>query len=229
MTAKKNSSFKFIVIITLFIFASLTALVILNNKSTEKNNDISFNKTPSLEGQPILGDLDAPVTVVEFGDYKCPGCKSWSETHFPQLVKDYVDKGDVKFSFVHVLFHGDESKVGTLAAEAIYKQSPESFWIFNKELFKAQPTNANHDEPWLTMDKVNEIAGTIPGIDLEQLKKDMQDQSVIDEVNRDTKLVEEFDVQMTPSIMVNGTMLEDPFDYNKIKSLIEKALEGKDK
>lgn len=229
MTAKKNSSFKFIVIITLFIFASLTALVILNNKSTEKNNDISFNKTPSLEGQPILGDLDAPVTVVEFGDYKCPGCKSWSETHFPQLVKDYVDKGDVKFSFVHVLFHGDESKVGSLAAEAIYKQSPESFWIFNKELFKAQPTNANHDEPWLTMDKVNEIAGTIPGIDLEQLKKDMQDQSVIDEVNRDTKLVEEFDVQMTPSIMVNGTMLEDPFDYNKIKSLIDKALEGKDK
>ncbi|MFO1446161.1 DsbA family protein [Bacillus sp. Bva_UNVM-123] len=229
MTAKKNSSIKFIVIITLFIFASLTALVILNNKSTEKNNDISFNKQPSLEGQPILGDLDAPVTVVEFGDYKCPGCKSWSETHFPQLMKDYVDKGDVKFSFVHVLFHGDESKVGSLAAEAIYKQSPESFWIFNKELFKAQPTNANHDEPWLTMDKVNEIAGTIPGIDLEQLKKDMQDQSVIDEVNRDTKLVEEFDVQMTPSIMVNGTMLEDPFDYNKIKSLIEKALEGKDK
>ena len=55
----------------------------------------------------------------------------------------------------------------------------------------------------------------------------MPSQSVLDEVNKDTALVDEFKVQMTPSIMVNGTMLEDPFDYEKIKSLIEKELEGK--
>ena len=76
-------------------------------------------------------------------------------------------------------------------------------------------------------EKINEVASTIPDIDLKQLKEDMQSQSVIDEVNKDTALVEEFKVQMTPTIMVNGTMLEDPFDYEKIKSLIEKELEGK--
>lgn len=229
MTKKKNSSFKFVVIITLFVFAVLTAFVIINNKNKETNNDVSYEKQPSIEGQPTLGSPDAPVTVVEFGDFKCPSCKSWSETFFPQLMQDYVDKGDVNFSFVHVLFHGDESKLGALAAEAIYKQSPESYWTFNKALFKAQPTNVNHDTVWLTMDLINEIASSIPGIDLEQLEKDMQDQSVIDEVDKDSKLVEEFKVEMTPSIMVNGTMLEDPFDYEKIKSLIDEALKGKDK
>lgn len=228
MTKKGNSSFKFVVIITLLIFVALAAFVMLKNKNTETNNDISYDKQPSIEGQPTLGEPDAPVTVVEFGDFKCPACKAWSEQYFPQLLKEYVEKGNVKFSYINVLFHGEESKLGALAAEAIYKQSPESYWVFNKELFNAQP-DADHDSLWITMDKINEIAGSIPDINLEQLQKDMQDQSVLDEVNKDSKLVDEFKVQLTPSIMVNGTMLEDPFDYEKIKELIDQALKGKDK
>ena len=35
-------------------------------------------------------------------------------------------------------------------------------------------------------------------------------------------------MEQTPSIMVNGTMLEDPFDYEKMKNLIEEELEGKE-
>jgi protein-disulfide isomerase len=222
---KKNSPFKFAVILTLFVFAALAALVVINNKNSETNTGTNFEKQPSIEGQPTLGESEAPVTVVEFGDFKCPACKAWGETVFPKLLEDYVDKGEVKFSFINVIFHGEESKLGSKAAEAIYKQRPESYWEFHKELFKEQP-DADHDSLWITMEKINEIASKIPDIDLEQLQKDIESQSVIDEVNKDSALVEEFKVQQTPSIMVNGTMLEDPFDYEKIKSLIDKELEG---
>ncbi|MCM3668987.1 DsbA family protein [Mesobacillus maritimus] len=224
MTKKKNSPFKFAVIITLFLFAVLTALVIVNNKTSETNTDTSFETQPSIEGQPTLGDTDAPVTVVEFGDFKCPACKAWGETVFPQLIEDYVDTGDVKFAYVNVLFHGDESKLGSVAAEAIYKQNPDSYWEFHKNLFKEQP-ETDHDSAWITMDKINEIAGSIPGIDLKMLQEDMQSQLVINNVNKDEILVNEFKVQQTPSIMVNGTMLTDPFDYEQIKILINKELE----
>ena len=224
MTKKKSSPFKFAVIITLLLFAVLTALVIVNDKKTETNTDISFETQPAIEGQPTLGETDAPVTVVEFGDFKCPACKAWGETVFPQLIEEYVDTGDVKFAYVNVLFHGDESKLGSLAAEAIYKQNPDSYWEFHKKLFKEQP-EADHDSAWITMDKINEIAGSIPGIDLKMLQEDMQSQSVINNVNKDEMLVNEFKVQQTPSIMVNGTMLTDPFDYEQIKILINKELE----
>lgn len=225
MTKKKNSPLKFAVILTLFVFAALTALVVISNKNSDTNTGTSFEKQPSIEGQPTLGKSDAPVTVVEFGDFKCPACKNWGETVFPQLIEDYVDKGKVKFSYINVLFHGDESKLGSVAAEAIYKQNPDSYWEFHKKLFKEQP-DVDHDSLWITMEKINEIAKTMPDIDLNLLQEDIQSQSVIDEVNKDSALVEEFKVQQTPSIMVNGTMLEDPFDYEKIKSLIEKELEG---
>lgn len=221
----KNSTFKIAVILTSVIFALLVALVVLNNKNSESNEGEIFDKQPNIEGQPVLGGASAPITVVEFGDFKCPSCKAWGETIFPQLESDYIDTGKVKFSYINVLFHGEESTLGSLAAESVYKQSPDVYWGFHKALFEEQP-NENHDTLWITEEKIIEIANTIPNIDVEKLKKDIEDQSDIEKVNKDTKLVEEFNVQFTPSIMVNGTMLEDPFDYEAIKKLIDKELEG---
>jgi len=223
---KKSSPFKTAVFLTLSIFAILIALVLINNAGSKSNNETSFDKQPPIEGQPIIGDMDAPVTVVEFGDFKCPACKAWGETIYPQLINDYVNTGKVKFAYINVLFHGKESELGSLAAESVYKQSPESYWDFHKELFKAQPSE-NHDALWITNDKLVEVASGFPDIDIELLEEELNNQTQIEEVNLDTKLVEEYKVQLTPSIMVNGTMLEDPFDYEKIKSLIEKELEGK--
>jgi len=165
------------------------------------------------------------VTVVEFGDFKCPSCKSWGETILPQLKKDYVDTGKVNFSYVNVLFHGEESTLGSLAAESVFKQNHDVYWGFHQALFEEQP-NEDHDSLWITDEKIVEIANTIPNIDIEKLKTSIEQQSEIEEINKDTKLVEEFNVQFTPSIMVNGTMLEDPFDYEAIKILIDKELEG---
>lgn len=147
------------------------------------------------------------------------------ETIYPQLVKDYVDTGKVKFSFINTLFHGEESQLGSLAAEAVFEQSPGSYWEFHKALFEAQPSE-DHDSLWITNEKILEVAKNVPNIDLNQLKTDLEQEKQLAELDKDTKLVEEFKVQQTPSIMVNGTMLEDPFDYEKIKSLIDTELEG---
>jgi len=226
MNRKTNSPFKMVVVITIVIFALLIALVVLNNMKSDTTNNVTFDKQPSIEGQPVLGDPNAPVTVVEFGDFKCPACKAWSENFYPQLVKDYVETGKVKFAYINVLFHGEESKLGSLAAESVFKQNPESYWTFNKEMFKAQPAE-NHDALWITNEKIIEIASSIPNIDVEQLEEDINNQTTVEAVNKDTQLVEEFKVELTPSIMINGTMVEDPFDYEQIKQLIDQALEGK--
>lgn len=222
----KNSSFKIIVILTSVIFALIIALIVLNNNSSDSSKGETFDKQPNIEGQPILGEADAPVTVVEFGDFKCPSCKSWGETIFPQLEKDFINSGKVKFSYINVLFHGEESRLGSLAAESVYKQNPDIYWDFHQALFNEQP-NEDHDSLWITEEKITEIANTIPNIDAEKLKSDIELQSELEELNKDTELAEEFQVKFTPSIMVNGTMLEDPFDYEAIKNLIEKELEEK--
>lgn len=218
---KKQSGMKLAVILTLAAVAVLAAIVVLTNQQSASSVETA---KVDITGQPTLGESDAPVTIVEFGDFKCPSCKAWGEMVYPQLVTDYVDTGDVKFAYINVLFHGNESVVGSLAAEAVYEQNPESYWDFHKALFAEQPAVENHDAPWLTQEKTVEVASQFPAIDLEQLMEDMEKQTTMDKVKADEALVEEHGVAMTPTIVVNGQTLEDPFDYDTIKALIDEAL-----
>ncbi len=63
--------------------------------------------------------------------------------------------------------------MSALAAESVYKQDPQAYWSFHKELFNAQP--ANHDDPWITPEKLLEIAKTYtPSINTVQLEEDLK-------------------------------------------------------
>ncbi|KAB7704372.1 thioredoxin domain-containing protein [Bacillus aerolatus] len=221
---------KKIVISTLVLFAAIIGLVLFLNREKEVTvSETSVKKHPPIENQPTIGETDATVSIVEFGDYKCPSCKAWGETIYPKLVEEYINTGKAKFSYINVLFHGKESTLAALASESVYKQDPEAFWAFHKAVFAAQPASQNHDDQWVTTEKLVEIAKAhAPNIDLKQLEEDINTQGTIEEVNKDDQLVKDFNVPFTPTIIINGSMLEDPFDYEKIVSLIEKELEGKE-
>lgn len=221
---KKNkpSGMKFAVLMTSLAIIILVAIVILTNQQETKPVETA---QIDITGQPTFGEEEAPVTVVEFGDFKCPSCKAWGEMVYPRLVEDYINTGDVKFSYINVLFHGNESILASLAAESVYQQSPESYWDFHKSLFAAQPTE-NHDGPWVTPEKILEVSAEYPSIDLTKLEDDLNQQATMDEVEIDEELVEEAGVSLTPTIVVNGKQVEDPFDYDAIKALIEQELTG---
>ncbi|MFD1068030.1 DsbA family protein [Oceanobacillus locisalsi] len=224
----KKSPLKVIVTITLIVVVLLVLLVVLVNRNSTSFGT-EFDETPSTEGQPINGEADAPVTVVEFGDYKCPGCKVWDESIYPQLEQDYIDNGDVQFSYVNTPFHGEESQLASLAAEAAYAQNPDAYWEFHHALFAEQ---TDQQIAWVTVDKMEEIAESVEGIDAEALREDIEealtenaeDNALVAEVERDTELLNEFNVDSTPSVMVNDVMIEDPFDYETIQQAIDEEL-----
>ncbi|MCT1403044.1 DsbA family protein [Paenibacillus sp. p3-SID867] len=225
MNNKKKSS-KNLVIFTIIFVGLVVALVLLNQNSQPSNRSEGvFDNPPATENQPTLGDKNAKVSIVEFGDYKCPSCKAWGENIMPQLSKDFIETGKASFSYINVLFHGEESKTGALAAEAIRLQDPEAFWTFHHEVFNAQPETEQHDNAWLTPDKALELAKEYtPNIDLAKLKEDMGSKQIEDQVGLDEELVREYNVQQTPTIMINNVMVSNPFDYEEISSLINAQL-----
>ncbi|WP_112179887.1 DsbA family protein [Paraliobacillus zengyii] len=219
----KKSPIKIVMIISLIIVALIVALVVLINNNNSESNTETSDGQPSIEGQPTMGESDAPVTVVEFGDFKCPACKVWGENILPQLVSDYVDTGDVEFSFINVLFHGEESQLASLAAESVYNQNPDAYWDYHEAIFEAQPSDS---QEWVTKSKMLELASSVSNIDTEQLETAIDDNTQIDEVNKDTDIVNAFDIQQTPTIMINGIVIEDPFNYESIQNAIDSALEA---
>jgi len=51
----------------------------------------------NLAGFAMLGSKEAPLTIVEFTDYQCPFCQRFHTTAFPDLKKNYIDTGKVRF------------------------------------------------------------------------------------------------------------------------------------
>jgi len=51
----------------------------------------------SLQGVQMLGNKDAPITIVEFTDYQCPFCQRFHAETLPDLKKNYIDTGKVRF------------------------------------------------------------------------------------------------------------------------------------
>ncbi len=224
------NSKKMVMLTSVFIVAIVAIVFLLNkeDKSNQSNQTNTNGEHPPTEQQPTLGNADATVSIVEFGDYKCPACKAWGEQVFPQLEEEFIKTGKAKFSYINVLFHGKESALAALASESVFKQDPESFWAYHNAVFAAQPATQEHDNQWVTPEKLIELAKeNVPNIDLKQLEENINNEGTIEEVKKDDDLVKEFNVEVTPTIIINGVMLEDPFDYEAIVSLIEAELEKK--
>ncbi|MGE7925920.1 DsbA family protein [Viridibacillus arvi] len=222
-----KSYIKFAVPITVVVAALLVIFVISNNKPATGKEIVNENAKEigiDLTGQPLFGHVDAPITIVEFGDFKCPPCKYWGETIYPKLVEDYISNGNVKFSYVNVLFHGRESLVGAIAAESVYQQSPDVYWSFHKALYDAQPKDEGQ---WITIDKLLQLAKEFSSIDQEQLKQDIEQEVTKDKVRIDGDLVTKHNITVTPTIIINDTIMVDPFDYEAIKEAIDQKLEDK--
>jgi protein-disulfide isomerase len=221
--AKKQSPLKIAVLITLTLFVLIAALVVINNSRSDSGEAGSSNNPPSLEGQPVLGDDQAPVTVTVFGDYMCPSCKLWEQEVYPQLEKEYISKGDVKLSAINVIFHGTESENAALAAEQVLKEDPESFWAFHNKVFESQP---EHGEKWATPSKMAEIAEETTAIEPDDIVKKISDKTYSDQLQTDEDLVRDYGVQSTPTVMINGKTVSDEalFDFGKMKELIDEEL-----
>ncbi|KAA6475183.1 DsbA family protein [Bacillus swezeyi] len=227
MKKKQQSPMKFAVILTVIVVFLIGALVVLNNQT--ENASQTFDDKPSTEGQPILGDKDAAVTITEFGDYKCPSCKQWTESVFPDLKKDYIDKGKVNFSYINFVNeqHGRGSELSALASEQVWKEDPDSFWTFHEALYKAQPDNDTMENEWATPAKLADIAEANTKVKRDKLVDSLTDKTFTEQLGTDSSLISEYNVDSTPTIFVNGEKIAKPFDYDKIKETIEKELKGK--
>lgn len=219
---KRSSNKGKMIAIALGIVAIIGIILVFSyNPEPDKENA----KTLNMEGQPTIGEKDAKVQIVEMGDIMCPACKVWIQQYFPVIKEKYIDTGKANFSFTNVLFHGDVSKIGAQAFEAVYALYPDDFWDYVHNLYQEQPENGNHDEVWLSEDVVVDVASkTIPNFNKDEFMTKMKSQEVLDQINIDNSLVEETGLQLTPGIFINGVELTDPFDMNKIEELIEEGL-----
>ncbi len=95
---------------------------------------LPIEPTFDLEGFPMRGDPNAPVTIVEYSDYACPFCARLAQDTMPQVREAYVDSGQVRIFFKDFTVVGGER-----AAEAAHCAGEQgSYWEYYDKLFANQ-------------------------------------------------------------------------------------------
>lgn len=89
-----------------------------------------------IAGYPTRGAADAPVTIVEFMDYECPYCQGWARDTLPQLQREYVDTGKVRYvARDFPLPRHPRARPAAIAAACAGEQG--RFWEMHEALFAA--------------------------------------------------------------------------------------------
>ena len=131
------------------IIASITiTLVIFGFNSSSNEMGLSMEPTPKMDqvgpkkitmdtflsnGSPILGDPNAPITLVEFGDYQCHYCNVFFQSIEKDILKNYVDTGKVKIIFKDYNIIGEDSVKASQGAHCANDQG--SFWEYHDILY----------------------------------------------------------------------------------------------
>ncbi|MBE1444926.1 DsbA family protein [Paenibacillus sp. OAS669] len=178
------------------------------------------------ETMPTLGNPDAPVKIVELGDYKCPSCQVFSQKVEPLLKKDFIDTGIASLHFMNYTIISPEadSMTSAMAGQAIFHQNNDAYWKYYDAIYKNQ---GDEKKIWATTDFITNLARQekLP-IDYDKLKQDIENKTYKKEVDAHNAFARSNQVYSTPTLFINGKKFEDPFDYNKLKAAIEKAQKG---
>jgi protein-disulfide isomerase len=161
----------------------------------------------AIAGDPVRGNPDAPVTIVEYSDFQCPYCARGFET-MEQVLEKYPQ--DVKFVFKHFPLDAIHpwARPAAIASVCAAEQSAEAFWTLHDAYFENQKAlNAGN-----VIDKSKEfLAGT--SIDFAQWETCSTDssseahQAAAAQVQTDLETGQGLGVSGTPGFFVNGEFL----------------------
>lgn len=83
----------------------------------------------------------------------------------------------------------------------------------------------NHDGLWITEEKLLEVAkASVPALDEEKFQQNLKLNEMQQLVDHDQRLVKQFKIEQTPTIIINDIVIANPFDYEAIRSVIEQEM-----
>ncbi|MGA2216436.1 MAG: thioredoxin domain-containing protein, partial [Bryobacteraceae bacterium] len=153
----------------------------------------------TLADQPSFGPADAPVTIVEFGDFECPDCK----LEAPILRHDLTAESGGKVRVVFKNYPLDSvhpwARAAAIAGRCVYRQDQPAFWKFYDWIY-------DHQEE-ITGDnlKTKVVAWAAEnGVDATQLGRCIDTRASEPEVDRSIAEARALGVSGTPTLFING-------------------------
>ncbi|MBI3442399.1 MAG: DsbA family protein [Candidatus Sungbacteria bacterium] len=165
-----------------------------------------------------LGNPNAPVTFVEFGDFQCPFCGRFFQESERKIVEQYVKTGKVRFVYRDFAFLGAESVAAAEASRCAQDQN--AFWQYHDYLFTHQ---RGENQGAFSKDRLKEFAAALK-LDSMKFNACLDEGTHRDAVQKDLDLGRSLGVDGTPSSFVNDKFFNGALPFDQFKAAIDTAL-----
>ena len=169
------------------------------DKIPQKQTELAKKQSLSVfidNASPILGNPNAPITMVEFGDYQCTFCSKFFHETENSIITNYIKTGKVKILFKDYIILGQDSMNAANAAHCANDQ--KLFWEYHSMLYNNW---AGEDTGWADLAHLHEFANTL-GLDMDVFSTCMSDLKWNELVNLSSIDGQKLGVSGTPTFFV---------------------------
>jgi protein-disulfide isomerase len=175
---------------------------------------------PKAEGY-VKGRPDAPVEIIEYADFECPGCGQFAAVTEPDIRSKLIDTGEARFRFMdHPLIEIHQNTMAASLAAACANEQGK-FWEMHDRIFMGQPD-------WSGYATANpkkffkQYAGEL-GADVAKWEQCFDDQKLVAQIEANRNEGLQRGIRSTPTFIVGGRMLTGAPTYDNIKALVDSA------
>lgn len=185
----------------LYIMVAIAAIIpIIYVLNLVTQDDLPADDIVDLQGSVPLGDADAPLTLLEWGDYQCTYCYRFHQSTLNTLKEQYVDTGTLRMVFYDFPLNGEDS---VLAARASHCAADQGlYWKYHDVLYDNW---AGERTGWITPLSLYGFA-LDAGLDISVYNDCMNSERHLEYVQRSYTESQNMGIDATPSFIVtNGT------------------------
>jgi len=199
---------KFLIPAAIILAGVIVAVAVFySTKNPSQNADKGNEKIASLatllqvsSSDFVLGDQNAPVTMIEYSDFQCPFCGKFFKETESMLREKYIKTGKVKFIYRNFAFLGEESLWAAAAARCAGEQ--DKFWQYHDYLYSNQ---TGENQGAFSKDNLKSFA-VVLGLDKGKFNTCLDSEKYTDLIQEETKAGGEAGVQGTPASFINGIL-----------------------
>jgi protein-disulfide isomerase len=209
-----------IALAVIMVGGTLAAFLPTASNPTNSSNSSSNNQNPNeiiqklynpvVQNASALGSSTADITMIEFADYQCQSCAKFQREVRDDILRNFVNTGQVRFLFKDFIVNNDMpgtttttttvDEPSTLAAEASYCAAEQGkYWEYHNKLY--QNAEAENTE-WVTIDNLKQIANNAGIGDQMQFSGCLESHKHSKTVKENDDLARSIGLQSTPTFIL---------------------------
>jgi protein-disulfide isomerase len=212
---KKIKTTKVIIIALSLIVVILLGMMFINRGANETNEKLKkYTQSSNFQGVNYLGDLDAPVKIIEYSSITCIFCKRYSieDGTFQKIKEEYIDTGKVLYGYKHFT----RNQIDILGARAMECAGEQDMFFEYKELIYKNQNQLQNLEFEKYAKELN--------LDLKEFDECVEKEDYFKKIEEDKNEAILNGITGTPGFLINGKIVSGAQADMVFKEIIEEEL-----